>query len=276
MPETANTPQEKVRQLQRKLYVCAKQSRTRRFHALYDRIYRSDVLWEAWRRGRSNGGAAGIDAETIQAIEQRGGGKFLAEDGSGAACRSLSSFTGEAAIHTESRREAAAVGDTYGTGSSGADGDEAGDRADLRGGLSAVQLWIPAEEERDPSPGSDPRSGQPGIELCRRCRHTGLLRQHSARGLDGAVEGAHLGPEGVEVDPPMVGSRSDGGWHGKRDSSGYPARRSNLAVAGQHLPKQIGSDLGGAVRPAWSSGPICRRFRSHVPDGVAGKGRAPA
>ena len=57
----------------------AKQSKTRRFHALYDRIYRSDVLWEAWRRVRGNGGAAGIDGETIQAIEQRGPGEFLAE-----------------------------------------------------------------------------------------------------------------------------------------------------------------------------------------------------
>src|ERR1700674_1539703 len=79
MLETAKIPVEKVRQLQRKLYVCAKQSRTRRFHALYDRIYRSDVLWEAWRRVRSNGGAAGIDAETIQVIEQRGPEEFLAE-----------------------------------------------------------------------------------------------------------------------------------------------------------------------------------------------------
>lgn len=59
--------------------MCAKRSRTRRFHALYDRIYRSDVLWEAWRRVRSNRGAAGVDAETIQAIEQRGVGEFLAE-----------------------------------------------------------------------------------------------------------------------------------------------------------------------------------------------------
>jgi RNA-directed DNA polymerase len=79
MPGTANTPKEKVRELQRKLYVCAKRSKTRRFPALYDRIYRSDVLWEAWRRVRSNGGAAGIDAETIQAIEQRGGEEFLSE-----------------------------------------------------------------------------------------------------------------------------------------------------------------------------------------------------
>src|SRR5579863_2636321 len=79
MPETAKNPDEKVRQLQRKLYVCAKQSRTRRFHALYDRIYRSDVLWEEWRRVRSNRGAAGVDEETIQAIEQRGVEGFLAE-----------------------------------------------------------------------------------------------------------------------------------------------------------------------------------------------------
>ena len=79
MPKTAKNPADKVRQLQRKLYVCAKRSRTRRFHALYDRIYRSDVLWEAWRRVRSNRGAAGVDAETIQAIEQYGVEKFLTE-----------------------------------------------------------------------------------------------------------------------------------------------------------------------------------------------------
>jgi RNA-directed DNA polymerase len=74
-----NTPKEKVRELQVRLWVCAKQSKTRRFHALYDRIYRSDVLWEAWRRVSGNGGAAGVDRETIQAIEQRGAGEFLRE-----------------------------------------------------------------------------------------------------------------------------------------------------------------------------------------------------
>jgi len=79
MPETENNPVvDKVRELQRKLWVCAKQSKTRRFHALYDRIYRSDVLREAWRRVRSNGGAAGVDRETLEDIEQQGVGQFLA------------------------------------------------------------------------------------------------------------------------------------------------------------------------------------------------------
>jgi len=80
MPETENNPVvDKVRELQRKLWVCAKQSRTRRFHALYDRIYRSDVLREAWRRVRSNGGAAGVDGETLEDIEQHGVDQFLAD-----------------------------------------------------------------------------------------------------------------------------------------------------------------------------------------------------
>ena len=78
MPETENNPVvDKVRELQRKLWVCAKQSKTRRFHALYDRIYRSDVLWEAWRRVRSNKGAAGVDQATLRSIEGQGVVQFL-------------------------------------------------------------------------------------------------------------------------------------------------------------------------------------------------------
>jgi len=77
MPETANNPVEKVRQLQRRLWVCAKSSKTRRFHALYDRIYRSDVLWEAWKRVRSNKGAAGVDETTLRSIEEQGVKQFL-------------------------------------------------------------------------------------------------------------------------------------------------------------------------------------------------------
>ena len=56
-----NHPADKVRGLQRTLYMTAKRSRRRRFHALYDRICRGDVLAEAWRRVKANRGCAGID-----------------------------------------------------------------------------------------------------------------------------------------------------------------------------------------------------------------------
>jgi group II intron reverse transcriptase/maturase len=55
----------------------AKQQPGRKFHALYDRIYRSDVLQEAWNQVRRNQGAAGVDAQTIAAIEQHGVESFL-------------------------------------------------------------------------------------------------------------------------------------------------------------------------------------------------------
>ncbi|MBV9452210.1 MAG: group II intron reverse transcriptase/maturase [Streptosporangiaceae bacterium] len=60
----------KVPQLQRKLWAAAKQSPERRFHALYDRIHRGDVLWEAWERVRKNRGAAGVDRVTLAYVEE--------------------------------------------------------------------------------------------------------------------------------------------------------------------------------------------------------------
>ena len=74
-------PIDKVRRLQRKLYEAAKRQEGRRFHALYDRVHRSDVLWEAWHRVRRNKGAAGVDGITLEAVEQYGVARLLAELG---------------------------------------------------------------------------------------------------------------------------------------------------------------------------------------------------
>jgi hypothetical protein len=74
-------PADKVRELQRRLWSVAKQQPGRRFHALYDRIYRSDVLWEAWKRVKANRGAAGVDAQTLVDVEEYGAERFLEELG---------------------------------------------------------------------------------------------------------------------------------------------------------------------------------------------------
>lgn len=69
----------KVRELQRKLWAAAKQSSGRRFHALFDRVCRGDVLWEAWERVRKNKGAAGVDRVTLAVVEGYGVDRMLRE-----------------------------------------------------------------------------------------------------------------------------------------------------------------------------------------------------
>ncbi len=65
------------RALQRVLYRSAKQNPNRRFHALYDKVARSDILWWAWDEVRRNRGAPGVDGVTIQAVEASGVAGFL-------------------------------------------------------------------------------------------------------------------------------------------------------------------------------------------------------
>jgi RNA-directed DNA polymerase len=70
-------PRDKVQELQERLGAAAKRSPGRRFHALYDRIFRVDVLREAWRRVRRNKGSAGVDAQTLAEVEEQGVESFL-------------------------------------------------------------------------------------------------------------------------------------------------------------------------------------------------------
>jgi RNA-directed DNA polymerase len=72
-------PIDNVRRLQRKLWAAAKQSEERRFHALFDRVCRGDVLQEAWKRVRANKGAAGVDRLSLEQVEEYGVDRMLRE-----------------------------------------------------------------------------------------------------------------------------------------------------------------------------------------------------
>lgn len=71
--------QDKVQVLQRTLYRAAKADPGRRFHALYDKVHRRDVLERAWFQVRRNAGAPGIDRQTIAEVEEYGVVRLLDE-----------------------------------------------------------------------------------------------------------------------------------------------------------------------------------------------------
>ncbi|MFB9278580.1 reverse transcriptase domain-containing protein, partial [Cohnella cellulosilytica] len=76
----ANYAKVKARELQNVLYFAAKENPRRRFHALYDKVHRGDILWEAWKRVKSNGGSGGVDGMTIDHIvKETGEEEFVSE-----------------------------------------------------------------------------------------------------------------------------------------------------------------------------------------------------
>lgn len=76
----ANNTKGKARELQRTLYLAAKENPNRRFHALYDKIYQRNIMLQAWKQVKANRGSAGIDGVTIQSLQLEGKEKrFITE-----------------------------------------------------------------------------------------------------------------------------------------------------------------------------------------------------
>src|SRR5438067_2818407 len=69
----------RVQKLQTALHAKAKESPDFRFHALYDKVYREDVLAYAYQRCKANGGSAGVDGQSFEDIEAYGVERWLGE-----------------------------------------------------------------------------------------------------------------------------------------------------------------------------------------------------
>ena len=71
--KAGNMSNEKIRELQDKLYLAAKTNPKRKFGVLYDKVYREDILLMAYKQVRANKGAHGIDQQTFEDIENKVG-----------------------------------------------------------------------------------------------------------------------------------------------------------------------------------------------------------
>ena len=179
--DEANDTIDAARRLQRALYRAAKASPERRFHALYDKVYREDILARAWREVRANAGAAGVDGQTIKDVERRGVEGFLEELATELREGRVSAATSAAGADPEGRREAAPVGDSDGAGSGGPGCREGGAGADLRGRLSGQLVRVPSEAERPPGGGAGPPGRESRWGLGGGRRHRGVLRPNRPR-----------------------------------------------------------------------------------------------
>lgn len=100
MNAKANNTIDKVQQLQRKLYLSAKRNSNRRYHALYDKIYRADILIKDWKQVKANMGVGGIDGIEINDVIAYGEVKLLSGDTDRTERKLLYAKTGKENIYT--------------------------------------------------------------------------------------------------------------------------------------------------------------------------------
>ena len=115
VPPLASRSPDAVRALQHALYRAAKADPGRRFHALYDKVHRRDVMQRAWGQVRRNSGAPGIDQTTLADVEEYGVARLLDELEAELKDGGLPPVACPAGVHPEAgQRRAAAVVDSFG------------------------------------------------------------------------------------------------------------------------------------------------------------------
>ena len=172
---------DKVRQLQRRLWVAAKRSPERRFHALLDRIWRRDVLQEAWRRVKRTAAQRASIARRSTRVEQYGVERLLEElhvalrAGTYRPQPVLRRYIPKAdgrqrplGIPTVRDRVAQMAATIV---------LEPIFEADFR----RLLVWLPAEAQCDAGPGDAARAGRARRQPRARRGHPRLLRQHRSR-----------------------------------------------------------------------------------------------
>ena len=141
-------PPDKVRKLQRTLHAKAKESPDYRFYALYDKVYREDILHYAYQSCKTNGGAAGVDGETFEDIESYGRDRWLGELSEAVRSKSYRAAPIRRVYIPKGDGRQRPLGIPDGEGPCGANGCGAGGLADLRGGPASAAVCVPPQEER--------------------------------------------------------------------------------------------------------------------------------
>ncbi len=264
-PEGSHLAPDKVRRLQNRLWAAAKQSAGRRFHALYDRIYRSDILWEAWERVRANRGAAGVDA----ADHRCGGGRYgvermLDELQSRPPCRHLPPGASAPGGDSKARR---ARSDRWAsrrsrTGCASRRRRSSSNPSSRPTSCPARFGFRPkrsATDAMEAHPGR--RSSKATSSSSRPTSRTSSARS-TTRGLLVTGRRAGLGPTGAQAPAAVAACRGVGRRGRDRDGHGHAPGRGDLTAPGQHLPARLRPGLGRAWRRR--SRPLCGRLRGAV------------
>ena len=164
-------PPVKVGKLQTALHTKAKNSPDYRFYALYDKVYRRDVLEWAFVRCLRNGGVPGVDGQSFDDIEKLGRDQWLDELAAELRKGNVPTPAGAACVHPESGWQAKTAGHSLHQGPCGTDGYDAGLGTDFRGRLGARTTRL--------SPGS---------------QRPGRRSPSRAAAQDGAYRGGGRGP----------------------------------------------------------------------------------